>query len=208
MKLKNIFVFLMTIVFASQISAKDIWGDVQYKTRDISKALQENERILSVAKKIQCKYFETHKENTLLNTQSAKAFKDQEDLAKLKLASDVVNGFKNSYCSGEDRLNPESFAGSIHTRCDERCRSEFKSKLQVIGKYETSEMNVCLSACREYVLPFQETAKIVIEAAAFFPKERSEDCADNVNSNSRGAAKTSIIKEADGKKETNGNLAR
>lgn len=204
----NFFLLLIVVFSNSNLHAKDTWGDVRYNTKDISKGIQENERILSVAKKIQCKYFETHNDVSIITMDSAKILKDVKDQVKLKAVSEVVEGFKDRYCSGKERINPESFAGSLHARCDESCRSEFKSKLQVIGKYETSEMLTCLHTCNEYLLPVREMSKIVIEADAHFSPASSKDCTDTVNSGSRSKVKSINDRDAGNANDDGSNFGR
>lgn len=187
MKLLLVFVF---VIYSNLTSAEESWGSVNYKTQNIAKSFEENDRVLSIAHKVQCRYFSTHKENSLKNQRAAKSFKDnKEDIAKLDDISKKIRTFTDSYCGGKENLNPESMAGVILSNCHSACLANFKSSLEFIGKYKTDKTIYCENSCHEFVSPFQEISKSTIEADNIFrsKNEDTHDCAGVVDGSRRGS---------------------
>lgn len=164
-QLTPLLALVTTLVCFNSVNAQENWGSPEYKSKVISKQLEENERVLGVAYKVQCRYFSTHKDSSLKDERSAKFFKNEkEDMEKLNNISKSMTSFIDSYCSGKEKLNPESMAGSVLSKCLSDCRASFKSSLEFMGKYETDKTRSCENSCHEYVSRFEQIAKTTIEA--------------------------------------------
>ena len=184
------------VIYSNLTSAEESWGSVHYKTQNITKGFEENDRVLDIAHKVQCRYFSTHKENSLKNQRAAKSFKDnKEDIAKLDEISKKIRTFTDSYCAGKERLNPESMPGEILLSCLSACQANFKSSLDIIGKFETDKMNYCKNSCEDFVSPFKEFAQATIETDNILKSKNNDsyDCSGAVNSSKRDSPKAKIF---------------
>lgn len=192
--MKNAIKIFITLCFINLSFAEEQWGRLNYKSLSISDQLQENDRILRVVHKVQCKYFSNQKENILTDMRSALfLLHDNQNNIKINQVSSTIKTLINTYCSGGEKMNPESMAGFVLTKCMSECRDQFKSSLEFIGKQGTENTRYCESACHEFVSPFKEFSRVVIEANNVLKNTAidSHDCEGSVDNSHRGA-KTKI----------------
>lgn len=184
-------IFLSCLISSPMITnsvalAEDSWGSISYKSKSVTKQIEENDRVLNVAHKVQCRYFSTHKENSLKNQRAAKYF-NKEDIVKIDKISKDLASYIDSYCAGNERLNPTNLSGEILTSCFVQCHTNFKSTLESIGKFNTAKFDFCKDSCRDFISPISELARITIETSNILENNKKEthDCSGAVDSSRR-----------------------